>query len=73
MVWMDAVVESGRNERNPRVSTRFSLGVENERAGARMVRSNLSHETKFSGANGDKESIIFPVQLTMSRIGKRSG
>ena len=35
------------------------------------VRSakNVSRETKFSGANGDKEYTIFPVQLTSSRIG----
>ena len=26
-------------------------------------------ETKFSGANGDREKFIFPVQLTTSRIG----
>ena len=32
---------------------------------------NLSREIKFSGANGDREIIIFfPVQLTTSRIGK---
>ena len=31
-------------------------------------RPNLSHETKFSGVNGNRE--IFPVQLTMDRIGK---
>ena len=35
----------------------------------------FSRETKFSGANGDREiiicpySIFFPVQLTTSRIG----
>ena len=34
-----------------------------------MGRSNMSRETKFSGANGDRERFIFPVQLTMSRIG----
>ena len=28
-----------------------------------------SRETKFSGANGDKDIFIFPVQLTTSRIG----
>ena len=28
-----------------------------------------SRETKFSGANGDGEIFIFPVQLTTSRIG----
>ena len=34
-----------------------------------MGRPNLSRETKFSGANGDREIFIFPVQLTTSRIG----
>ena len=29
---------------------------------------NPSRETKFSGANGDREMFIFPVQLTTSRI-----
>ena len=28
-----------------------------------------SRETKFSGADGDREIFIFPVQLTTSRIG----
>ena len=30
---------------------------------------NPSRETKFSGANGDREKNIFSFQLTMSRIG----
>ena len=30
---------------------------------------NPSHETKFSGAYGDRGIFIFPVQLTTSRIG----
>ena len=51
----------------PRVSTRFSLSVENEQADAGLP--NPSRETKFSGANGDRKKIIFPVQLTTSRIG----
>ena len=29
-------------------------------------------ETKFSGANADKETLIFPVKLTTSRIGNLS-
>ena len=29
---------------------------------------NPSRETKFSGANADREMFIFPVQLTTSRI-----
>ena len=31
-------------------------------------RPNLSRETNFSGAKGEREEIIFPVQLTMNRI-----
>ena len=30
---------------------------------------NPSRETKFSGANGNKEKNIFPIQLSTSRIG----
>ena len=30
---------------------------------------NPSRGTKFSGANADREILIFPVQLTTSRIG----
>ena len=29
----------------------------------------VSRETKLSGANGDREILLFPVQLTTSRIG----
>ena len=34
-----------------------------------MGRPNSFRETKFSGGNGDREILIFPVQLTTSRIG----
>ena len=34
-----------------------------------MSRPNPSRETKFSGANGDREMFIFPVQLTTSWMG----
>ena len=34
-----------------------------------MGRLNPSRETTFSGANGYREIFIFPIQLTMSRIG----
>ena len=34
-----------------------------------MGRPNLSCDTKFSGANGDREEIVFLVQLTTSKIG----
>ena len=30
---------------------------------------NLSHETKLSGTNADREMSIFPVQLTTCRVG----
>ena len=35
-----------------------------------MGLPNPSRETKFSGANADREIFSFPVQLTTSRIGK---
>ena len=34
-----------------------------------MGLPNPSRETKLSGANADREILIFPVQLTTSRIG----
>ena len=34
-----------------------------------MGLSNPSRETKFSGANADREILISPVQLTTGRIG----
>ena len=34
-----------------------------------MGLPNPSRETKFLGANGDREIFIFRVQLTTSRIG----
>ena len=34
-----------------------------------MGLPNPSHETKFSGANADREIFIFPVQLTTCRTG----
>ena len=35
-----------------------------------MELPNPSRETKFSGANGDREIFIFPVQLNTCKIGK---
>ena len=43
--------------------------MENEHADAGGGRLNPSRGTKFSGANGDREIFIFPVQLTTSRFG----
>ena len=37
-----------------------------------MGLPNPSRETKFSGANGNREIFMFPVQLTSSKIGKRT-
>ena len=34
-----------------------------------MGLPNPSRETNFSDAKGDKEILVFPVQLTTSRIG----
>ena len=63
---MDAVAEIGRNP----VSKHQIQPVYGERAGWRGAGLlKPSRETKFSGANGDREIFIFPVQLTTSRIG----
>ena len=45
----------------PRVSTRFSLSVENEKTGRGTGRPNPSREAKFSGRNGDSEIFSFAV------------
>ena len=34
-------------------------------------RPNLSHETEFSGPNGDKNN-MFPVPLTTGRVGNQT-
>ena len=72
---MDAAAEIGRNPVSKR--TRFSLSMHVDWAGWRGTgRSNLSRETKISGANGDREIAIFPIQLTTSkkrRIGNLTG
>ena len=39
---------------------------------SRLTQNGIAkpfRETKFSGANADRETFIFPVQLTTSRIG----
>ena len=52
--WMNATTESGRNP----VSKHRIQPEENEQADARPVRQNLCRETKFSGANEDREEFI---------------
>ena len=55
------------------INTRpYCYGVENERADAGRDGRNLTRETKLSGANGDREYSIFPVQLTTSKIGNHA-
>ena len=63
---MDTAAEVGRNP-----ASKHQIQPEcGECAGCRGTgRPNMSRETKFSGANGDREIFIFPVQLTTSRIG----
>ena len=63
---MDAVAEIGRN---PVKKHQIQHEYGDEQAGRGTGLLNPSRETKFSGANGDREIFIFPVQLTTSRIG----
>ena len=51
----------------PRVSTRFSVSIENEQANTRRDSQTCLVKTKFSGANGGKEK--FPCSADMDRIG----
>ena len=66
---MDAAAELGRNPENNQRTDIFSLSMEISRLTQDGTLPNLSREIKFSGANADRETFIFPVQLTMSRIG----
>ena len=53
----------------PRESTIFSLSMGMSRL-TRGGRPSPSRETKFSGANGNREIVfIFPVQVATGRIG----
>ena len=65
---MDAAVELGRNP----ISNKHQIqpGYEDKQADAgRDGTAEPSCETKFLGANADREICIFPVQLTTSRTG----
>ena len=66
---MDAFVESGRNS-----VSNYEIQPEcREWAGSRRTgRPNPSGETKFAGANGDRENIVFPCFPTMSRNGNHT-
>ena len=63
---MDAAAELGRN---PVSKHQIQSEYGDEQADARSP--NPSRETNFSGANGDREIFIFPVQLisTINRTG----
>ena len=61
---MDAAAELGRNPVSKH-QIQPEYGDEQADAG----RPNPSRETKFSGANVDRKILLFPVQLTTSRIG----
>ena len=68
-----SITGRGTREETPQVSTRFSLSMEMSRMTRGMGLPKPSRETKFSGANRDKEILISPVQLTTSRIGNLTG
>ena len=61
---MDAAAELGRN---PVGKHQIQPEYGDEQADTGLP--NPSRETKLSGANADREILIFPVQLTMCRTG----
>ena len=63
---MDDVAESATMERSPRVRTRFSLDVENERADAGQDASEPVSRDQSSGANKDRGGGN-PFSVTTSR------
>ena len=63
---MNAAAELGRN---PAGKHQIQPAYGDEQALRETGLSNPSRETKLSGANGGKEILIFPVQLTTCRIG----
>ena len=63
---MDAVAESGRD---PASKHQIQPEYGDGQADAGRYCRTPSRETKFSGANGDRETFIFPVQLATRKIG----
>ena len=64
---MDAAAELGMNPvSNHQVQPEY--GHEQADAGW-DCRTRLVRETKFSGANADREIFLFPIHLTTGRIG----
>ena len=62
---MNVTAESGRNS----VKHQIELNVENEEDGAGRDGRTCLTRTKVSGANRDREILIFSVQLSTSRVG----
>ena len=67
MAVLDAAAELGSNPVSKH-QIQPEYGDEQADAG-RDCRRNPSRETKLSGTYGDREMLVFPVQLTTSRIG----
>ena len=63
---MDAAAEIGRN---PVCKHQIQSGYGNEQADAGRDSQTPSRETKFSGANGVRQKLHFPVRLPTRRIG----
>ena len=63
---MNAAAELGRN---PVSKHQIRPEYEDEQADGRTGLPNPPRETKFSGANADREISNFSVQLTTHRIG----
>ena len=55
--------------RNPVSKHQIQPEYGDEQADAGRDGWNPCRKTKFSGTHGDRRDIIFPVQLTTSRIG----
>ena len=64
--YMDAAAELGRNPVGKH-QIRPEYGDEQADAGRGLPKP--SRETKFSGTNVDRDILVFPIQLTTSRIG----
>ena len=73
MVLMETIAESGKGS-PVKVSTRFSLGVENERADAGRdgTAEPNSQDQILRSERGQGENPVFPVQLTTSMIGNHT-
>ena len=56
---MEAVAESARKERDPRVNTRFSLGVENGRADAKQDGRTCLARPNLLDIGREREKNIF--------------